>query len=71
MENHCLGCHDGETQKGKLNLESLGFELGQGETFNTWVLVHDKVQAGEMPPKKKQRPEANELASFLKPLAAA
>jgi len=71
LENHCLDCHDGETQKGELNLGSLGFELGQGETFNTWVIVHDKVQAGKMPPKKKRRPEANELVAFLKPLATA
>ena len=44
----------GDTQKGDLNLESLGFELGQAESFEKWVLVHDKVEAGEMPPKKKR-----------------
>ena len=71
LENHCLDCHNNETQKGALNLESLGFELGQGGKFNTWVVVHDKVKAGEMPPKKKRRPQADERAAFLKPLAAA
>ena len=71
LENHCLDCHDGDTQKGDLNLESLGFELGQAESFEKWVLVHDKVEAGEMPPKKKRRPKSDEVAAFLDPLAAA
>jgi len=71
LENNCLDCHDGETQKGDLNLESLDFEPGQGKLFDKWVLIHDKVQSGEMPPNKKRRPESNELATFLKPLVSA
>ncbi len=71
LENHCLDCHDGETQKGNLNLEALGFELGQRATFDQWVLVHDKVQSGEMPPKKKRRPKPEGSAAFLNPLSAA
>ena len=71
LENHCLDCHDGETQKGNLNLEALGFELGQRATFDQWVLVHDKVRSGEMPPKKKRRPKPEESAAFLNPLSAA
>ncbi|MEE2947098.1 MAG: DUF1592 domain-containing protein [Verrucomicrobiota bacterium] len=71
LENHCLDCHDSETQKGELNLESLSFRLGQTEKFDKWLLVHDKVQAGEMPPKKKRRPKPEELAAFLNPLSTA
>ena len=71
LENHCLDCHDDDTQTGDLNLESLGFELGQAESFEKWLLVHDKVEAGEMPPKKKRRPKSDEVAAFLDPLAAA
>ena len=71
LENHCLDCHDGETQKGNLNLEALSFELGQRATFDQWVLVHDKVRSGEMPPKKKRRPKPEESAAFLNPLSAA
>ena len=71
LENHCLDCHDDDTQKGDLNLESLGFELGQAELFEKWLLAHDKVEAGEMPPKKKRRPKSDEVAAFLDPLAAA
>jgi len=69
LENNCLGCHDAETQKGDLNLESLDFEIDQVEAFEKWVLVHDKVQTGEMPPNKKRRPKPEELAAFLNPLS--
>lgn len=71
LENHCHDCHDGETQKGNLNLEELDLELGQKATFDQWILVHDKVRSGEMPPKKKRRLKPEESAAFLKPLSAA
>ena len=37
---------------------SLKFDLTDATNFTTWVTVHDKVTAGEMPPKKKARPAA-------------
>ena len=70
LEQYCLDCHSGETQEGNLNLESLDFEYDQRKSLDKWILIHDKVHSGEMPPKKKQRPDAQELATFLKPLAA-
>ena len=27
LESYCLDCHDGETQKGKVNLEALSFKV--------------------------------------------
>ena len=46
------------------------FVAGDAANFLTWVKVHDRVQAGEMPPKEKKRPVAAEAGSFLKGLAA-
>jgi len=71
LENHCLDCHDQQTQKGDLDLESLEFELGKRASYDAWVLVHDKVQNGEMPPKKRLRPEPDESAGFLRSLSSA
>ena len=58
LENHCFDCHDQKSQKGNLDLESLDFQLGNRASYDAWVLVHDKVQNGEMPPRKKQPPKA-------------
>ena len=70
LENHCLDCHDDSELKGGLNLDTLAFDLENPENFAQWVLVHDRADHGEMPPKKKRRPNPEELSSFLAAIAA-
>ena len=70
MDKNCFECHDAETKKGGLDLTALKFDLANMTNFSKWVLVHDRVVAGEMPPKKRARPEAGELTSFTQSLAA-
>jgi mono/diheme cytochrome c family protein len=63
LEKHCYECHDKETKKGGLDLESLGSEKQQ---LDRWIKIHDAVAEGEMPPaKKKVRPSAAESAAFV------
>ncbi len=70
VEKNCVDCHDAESKKGGLDLTALKFDLGSRTNFAAWVLVHDRVSAGEMPPaKKKVRPEPAELAAFTNRLA--
>jgi hypothetical protein len=64
VERHCVECHDAETKKGGLDLTALKFDPGNATNFSTWVVVHDRVSRGEMPPKKKPRPDAVELKAF-------
>jgi hypothetical protein len=68
--DHCADCHDDETRKAGLNLVDLDYRPSDDANRAMWVRVHDRVQAGEMPPKKKSRPEASELESFIPELAA-
>ncbi|HUS33752.1 MAG TPA: DUF1592 domain-containing protein [Verrucomicrobiae bacterium] len=70
IEKHCAECHDSETKKGGLDLTSLNFSPEDKANFGTWVKVHDRVEAGEMPPKKKPRPEAATMNAFLKGLGS-
>ncbi|MEY3813371.1 MAG: hypothetical protein RL495_1318, partial [Verrucomicrobiota bacterium] len=63
LEKHCYECHDKETKKGGLDLESLGSEKQQ---LDRWIKVHDAVADGEMPPaKKKTQPTAAEKTTFV------
>ena len=71
VQKHCVECHDADTKKGDLDLTALKFDLANSTNFSKWVLVHDRVSAGEMPPKKKARPEATELETFTTSLASA
>jgi len=70
VENNCVECHDTDTKKGGLDLTALKFDPANLTNFSRWVLVQDRVSNGEMPPKKKPRPEASELEVFTKSLAS-
>ena len=48
FEKHCYPCHDAATKKGGLDLSAL-----KADDFARWLKVHDRIEAGEMPPKKK------------------
>ena len=70
IEKHCFECHDAEVKKGGLDLTALRFDPANSTNFSTWVLVHDRASKGEMPPKKKARPEMADLEAFTKSLAS-
>src|SRR6185503_7775214 len=65
FDRHCYACHDQTEKKGGLNLETLERNPTDPETLRRWVRVFDRVETGEMPPKKKPRPADAELATFL------
>jgi len=70
FENYCLDCHDTDTQKGKLDLETLSFEIsGDIPTAGHWQNILDAVNAGEMPPEKKTQIPAADKAAFLADLS--
>lgn len=49
IDAHCIECHGEDVQKGRLRLD--------GEvSMKTWIKVHDRIAAGEMPPKKSEQP---------------
>ena len=46
----CVECHHGATAEGRLDLTSLAFTLDDRAIRNRWILMHDRIEAGEMPP---------------------
>jgi hypothetical protein len=71
VQKHCVECHDADTKKGDFDITALKWNVSDTTNFSKWVLVHDRVAAGEMPPKKKARPQATELDGFKASLASA
>ncbi len=69
FEEHCVDCHDAIEKKGGLDLDALKPNFADADNFALWLKVHDRVAAGEMPPKKEERPAAAESAAFLGTLA--
>jgi hypothetical protein len=70
IEAHCADCHDSVMQEANLDLTVLPYDPEDKANFATWVKVHDRVKAGEMPPQKKARPAAGDLDAFVKGMAA-
>ena len=62
LEQHCTECHDADTKKGDLDLTSL---ILDAQHLEQWIKVHDALERGEMPPKKKKQPAEAEKAAFV------
>ena len=57
LGEHCLECHDAETAKADFILDPLHFDFAKPRTVDVWQKVLEKLETGEMPPKKKPRPQ--------------
>ena len=57
LEANCFDCHAQGAAEGGLDLESLAFDPEDHLNFDRWVLIHDRVRAGEMPPPKDGIPQ--------------
>jgi hypothetical protein len=68
FDRHCYDCHDADAKKGGLDLTALKWQPDDIENLQQWTKVFDKVERGEMPPKKKARPPAEVSSAFLKTL---
>src|SRR5215471_6369526 len=61
LEQHCVSCHGPSTAKAGLRLDTLVAEFADPEKARAWQKVLDRVQSGEMPPKKRPRPPQAEV----------
>lgn len=50
IQQVCVKCHDGLAAEGGLDLTTLAFTLDDRELRERWILIHDRIHAGEMPP---------------------
>ena len=67
---HCFSCHQGESAEAGLDLSMLARDLSDPENMRRWVLVHDRIQSGEMPPETEPRIEAELKRKFIASLSA-
>jgi hypothetical protein len=70
-DRHCSSCHNDVDKEGGLDLTSVTYSPENADNFLLWVKVHDRVQAGEMPPKEKKRPDAAEMKTFISGVSSA
>lgn len=68
LSQHCYECHDDLTAEADLDLTNLDFDPASPSSLSMWELIFHRVEDGEMPPKKQERPGKAELKEFLKTL---
>jgi Protein of unknown function (DUF1592)/Protein of unknown function (DUF1588)/Protein of unknown function (DUF1587)/Protein of unknown function (DUF1595)/Protein of unknown function (DUF1585)/Planctomycete cytochrome C len=66
FEKNCHRCHNAKVKKGGFDLAGLESEASNPDSFARWVKVHDRIDSGEMPPKKEARPPADETTAAKK-----
>ena len=69
FEKHCVSCHGPEKQKGEFRIDTLSPKVGF-ENTPQWLEIMERINSGEMPPKKgKVRPSAEDSATVVAWLA--
>jgi hypothetical protein len=64
LNQHCLECHGPEKAKGKFRVDFLPLEFSDRVRRERWLGVLKRIQAGEMPPKGRPRPPAQDSAAL-------
>lgn len=70
MQQYCHDCHDGDVQKGGLNLQALAAD-GFASHSAAWEKVVRKMNARQMPPIGKKRPDEKTYDQTIRELTAA
>lgn len=65
LQKHCVECHGEKISKADLTLHVYKSAALVLQDRKIWEDVLERVEAGEMPPKKKPRPAAADAAAFI------
>jgi hypothetical protein len=65
IRQYCLGCHSTEKHKGSLDLERFGTLALIRKDVKPWQAMIEMLEAGEMPPKEKPQPTAEERGRLI------
>ncbi|MFO0807798.1 MAG: DUF1592 domain-containing protein [Gemmataceae bacterium] len=65
VQRYCLGCHSTERKKGSLDLERFASLTDVRKDLKVWQQTIEMLEAGEMPPKEKPQPTADERKSLI------
>ena len=64
LEDHCYDCHGDGASKGKVSFDDFDSAKELMQQTDLWVHALRNVRSGMMPPAKKKRPSAKELAAL-------
>ncbi len=65
LKTHCLNCHSTKAMKGDLDLERFGTLDDVRKDAKPWQAMIEQIETGEMPPKDKPQPTAEEKKQLV------
>ena len=65
IDTHCLACHGAKTAKAGYRIDLLGTDFTAASVAEQWKEVIDRINAGEMPPEDRPRPDAAKSAALV------
>ena len=65
LRQHCVRCHDASVQEGQFRIDTLDRSFAGQAVAERWAEVMTRINAGEMPPEEKPRPNADEIAGVV------
>ena len=65
LKSYCVQCHGQDKQKGDRSFDQLTGNFGNLEEAESFQEILDQLNLGEMPPKGKPQPKADELLSLI------
>jgi hypothetical protein len=65
LETHCYDCHDADVRKGKFQADGLSTERVTADSAKAWSRILARLESGDMPPPKKERPPQAEVESVM------
>jgi hypothetical protein len=71
VATRCIDCHSGTDAEGGLDLASLASDLTNEELSRRWILIHDRIASGEMPPQDAEQLKPEEKSKLVSAIASA
>ncbi|HZZ81450.1 MAG TPA: DUF1592 domain-containing protein [Gemmataceae bacterium] len=65
IQKHCMECHGAKKANAGFRVDQLSADFSAAKMAEHWKEVIDRINAGEMPPKARPRPDVKEAAAFV------
>ena len=65
LEKYCVRCHGPDKENGDLRFDKLSRDFKSDLDTHRWAEVIERINSGEMPPDKEQKPTQEEIATFV------
>ncbi len=65
INKYCLDCHNGDKQKGDVQLDNLSVSINNNSIAQQWQDILDVLNTGDMPPRKATQPPKEELSEAI------